>query len=70
MVLFGFLLMVGSVLSYSIRDKYCGREDCFALLGISSDATEQDIKKAFREKSKVYHPDKVHDTDTTEVYKY
>jgi DnaJ family protein C protein 25 len=67
MVLFGFLLMVGSVQGYSIRDKYCGREDCFALLGLSSDATEQDIKNAFPEKSKVYHPDKV---DTTEVYKY
>ena len=33
-------------------------EDHYALLGIAVDATPAQIKKAYREKAKVWHPDK------------
>lgn len=32
-------------------------EECFTILGISSRATEEDVKRAFRVLSKKYHPD-------------
>ena len=33
-------------------------EDHYALLGVPADATQAQIKKAYREKAKVWHPDK------------
>ena len=33
-------------------------EDHYALLGVKADATQAQIKKAYREKAKVWHPDK------------
>lgn len=33
--------------------------DPFEILGVPRDATERDIKKAYRKLSLVYHPDKV-----------
>jgi len=35
----------------------------------SSDADELQIRKAFREKSKIFHPDKSQEEDTTEYYR-
>lgn len=32
-------------------------KDFYSILGIDENATPQDIKKAFREKSKQFHPD-------------
>jgi hypothetical protein len=40
----------------------------YEFLDISPQATKQDIKKAFREKSKLVHPDQNADTDATEVF--
>jgi hypothetical protein len=39
--------------------------DPYGVLGLSSSATEKDIKKAYRQLSLKYHPDKVSDADTT-----
>ena len=34
------------------------KRDYYEVLGISKDSTEQDIKKAYRNKAREYHPDK------------
>lgn len=39
--------------------------DPYGILGLSSSATDKDIKKAYRQLSLKYHPDKVSDADTT-----
>jgi len=39
-------------------------EDLYAVLGVSKTATQAEIKKAFREKSKSHHPDKGGDETT------
>lgn len=45
--------------SYSIKDKFCGDDNCFTLLGVNKTAKLPEIRKSFRELSKVHHPDKV-----------
>ena len=44
------------------NDKYSKNsqniEKAFSILGVSTDATEEEVKKAFRKKCKVHHPDK------------
>lgn len=37
---------------------YSAGKNNYTILGISPNSNEQDIKKAFREKAKLYHPDK------------
>ncbi|KAF1942441.1 DnaJ protein-like protein [Clathrospora elynae] len=41
-----------------------GAEDYYKLLGLKKDASEREIKKAYRTLSKKYHPDKNHGSDT------
>ena len=41
--------------------------DYYAVLGISSSASETEIKKAYREMSIKWHPDKNPDEDTTAI---
>ncbi|KAH8593543.1 DnaJ domain-containing protein, partial [Bisporella sp. PMI_857] len=40
----------------------------YSSLGVPRDATEEDIKKAYRRKSLQYHPDKNTDRDTTSQF--
>jgi curved DNA-binding protein CbpA len=43
--------------------------DCYAILGVKSTATEDEIKKAYRKKALQYHPDKNSSTTAEEVFK-
>ena len=43
----------------SIKDKYCGENNCYTLLNLKKGASLQEIKKSFRELSKTLHPDKI-----------
>ncbi len=44
------------------------RKEASYFLGIREDATEEQIKRAYRYKAKLYHPDANPDTDTREYY--
>lgn len=41
-------------------------KDYYGILNIEPDSSQEEIKHAFREQSKKWHPDKNQDTDTTE----
>ncbi len=49
------------------NSKMTRREACY-FLGIGENASEEQIKRAYRYKAKLYHPDANPDSDTKEYY--
>ncbi|KAL3311684.1 hypothetical protein Ciccas_009734 [Cichlidogyrus casuarinus] len=48
--------------------KHFGTTDLFKVLQVKENASNKDVKKAFFEKSKLYHPDKCSDASATEKF--
>ena len=46
-----------------------GKKDYYEVLGVSKDASQDEIKSAFRKLAKKYHPDINHDADAPEKFK-
>ena len=44
-------------------------EDCYKILGVRHDATAAEIKRAYRQKAKLLHPDASQNTETTEEFR-
>lgn len=52
-----------------VGDLYCGKDDCYGLLGLKRDADSSDVKKAYRQLAKKWHPDKNKSPGATETFR-
>lgn len=64
------LLLLVCLLSTSAFSLFCGRDNCFELLGIKRNATKSEVRKAYRRLSAELHPDKrPNDPDAKENFR-
>jgi DnaJ homolog subfamily C member 25 len=48
---------ITSVSSYFFEGIYCGKENCYDVLGVTRDSSKNEIAKSYRQLAKKYHPD-------------
>ncbi|KAF0682541.1 Aste57867_25339 [Aphanomyces stellatus] len=62
------LLVLGLLYAVEAQNMYCGRRECYDILGLESSATTAQIKKAYRALSLQSHPDKNPSADAARVF--
>lgn len=61
-------LLLGWMTS-SVVGMYCGKKDCYDVLGVGQRSTSQEIKKSYRKLSLQYHPDKNPSPEADKMFK-
>uniref|UniRef100_U5ETT1 Putative molecular chaperone dnaj superfamily n=1 Tax=Corethrella appendiculata TaxID=1370023 RepID=U5ETT1_9DIPT len=61
-IIFGILIFTPFINSHLLEGIYCGKENCYDVLGVTRDATRNEISKNYRQLARKHHPD-THKTD-------
>lgn len=56
-LVFCLLVLLPSVCLGLLDGLYCGKQDCYDVLGVTRESTKQEIAKAYRALARKYHPD-------------
>eukprot|EP00794_Sanderia_malayensis_P016940 gene16941-18647_t len=52
-----------------VDNLYCGKDNCYDVLGVEREATKSQISKAYRKLARKYHPDRYKEDDAEEVFR-